>query len=52
MQKLQEKEEDFKQSVLSETGYSADITIVYSQDIKNVIIMTPNTPSCSNIRDG
>ena len=32
---LQEKEEDFKQSVLSETGYSADITIVYSQDIKN-----------------
>ena len=24
-----------KQSVLSETGYSADITIVYSQDIKN-----------------
>lgn len=35
MQKLQEKEEDFKQSVLSKTGYSADITIVYSQDIKN-----------------
>ena len=35
LQKLQEKEEDFKQSVLSETGYSADITIVYSQDIKN-----------------
>ena len=35
LQKLQEKEKDFKQSVLSETGYSADITIVYSQDIKN-----------------
>ena len=35
LQKLQEKEEDFKQSVLSETGYSADITIVYSQNIKN-----------------
>lgn len=35
LQKLQEKEEDFRQSVLSETGYSADITIVYSQDIKN-----------------
>ena len=35
LQRLQEKEEDFKQSVLSETGYSADITIVYSQDIKN-----------------
>ena len=28
-------EQDFKQSVLSETGYSADITIVYSQNIKN-----------------
>lgn len=35
LQKLQEKEQDFRQSVLSETGYSADITIVYSQDIKN-----------------